>query len=262
MSADVNRPEGLDLLDSIFGSNANEEEPAAEEKVEEVKPKKEKKEKGKEGAYRPEDDFFRESEDVPKKSYKEDRPRDEKPAEKAERKELNIEDMFEFSERSPDPEEKTDTEKTQKQDENPVSENERRGVRPKNPVKPIRKRVSGKAVEQILEGLLRGIPSQNQAERTGQLISVSTGQIIDIQGGTLIIGASPSQANLVLEGNPTISRRHAAIENRSGRFYVRDLGSLNGTRLNGNLLRANEEMELRNGDRIIVSNVTFEFREE
>ncbi|MEO0421051.1 MAG: FHA domain-containing protein [Pseudomonadota bacterium] len=50
----------------------------------------------------------------------------------------------------------------------------------------------------------------------------------------LVMGRAPSCA-LHLD-DPQISRRHAAIEFRRGRWVLRDLGSRNGTRLDGKLI--------------------------
>lgn len=45
-----------------------------------------------------------------------------------------------------------------------------------------------------------------------------------------------------------ISRRHALIEQEGNRFYLTDLGSVNGTKLNGRRLPPNERTPLWNGD--------------
>jgi anti-anti-sigma factor len=52
-------------------------------------------------------------------------------------------------------------------------------------------------------------------------------------------------------GSTSISRFHAAVEQRGGRLYLLDLGSTNGTILNGRTLRG-EEAEVRHGDKIQV----------
>jgi anti-anti-sigma factor len=52
-------------------------------------------------------------------------------------------------------------------------------------------------------------------------------------------------------GSTSISRFHAAVEHREGRLFLRDLGSTNGTILNGRTLR-DEEAEVREGDMIQV----------
>jgi CheY-like chemotaxis protein len=48
--------------------------------------------------------------------------------------------------------------------------------------------------------------------------------------------------------NQGVSRRHAAIIAKDNRIKVKDLGSVNGTRLNGLKLEPNEEYRLRHGD--------------
>lgn len=56
------------------------------------------------------------------------------------------------------------------------------------------------------------------------------------------------------------SRRHAIID-RDGDYYtIVDLGSTNGTRVNGALLPANQPQRLRTGDRIKIGEVEIEFR--
>ncbi len=61
-----------------------------------------------------------------------------------------------------------------------------------------------------------------------------------------IIGASPA-CNIVID-HDTISSRHAAISYREGNFHLRDLGSTNGTFLNG--VRLDREIMLSDGDNI------------
>ena len=53
-------------------------------------------------------------------------------------------------------------------------------------------------------------------------------------------------ADIVI-AEPTMSRAHAAIGFDGERFFVQDLGSTNGTRVNGS---AAEKAELKNGDEV------------
>lgn len=57
-----------------------------------------------------------------------------------------------------------------------------------------------------------------------------------------------------------ISRRHAAITLSGKRLNIRDLGSSNGTSLNGNKLDKHEAHQLRDGDRLRMGNLTFTVR--
>jgi anti-anti-sigma regulatory factor len=55
-------------------------------------------------------------------------------------------------------------------------------------------------------------------------------------------------------GSALVSKRHAALEQRDGKVYLRDLGSTNGTVVNGQILRG-QEQELFDGDQIQVGPV-------
>ena len=50
--------------------------------------------------------------------------------------------------------------------------------------------------------------------------------------------------------NRFVSRRHFQVRFKSDVFYISDLGSTNGTYLNGRKLNPNEEQILRNGDKV------------
>jgi len=54
------------------------------------------------------------------------------------------------------------------------------------------------------------------------------------------------------------SRRHAQIRHANGTYVLTDLGSTNGTRLNGQTIQTRE---LVDGDRITIGTTTLEFRE-
>jgi pSer/pThr/pTyr-binding forkhead associated (FHA) protein len=56
-----------------------------------------------------------------------------------------------------------------------------------------------------------------------------------------------------------VSRRHAHITKGEAGYFVTDLGSSNGTTLNGSSLVANRPYPLRNGDRIKVGLVVLQF---
>ena len=73
------------------------------------------------------------------------------------------------------------------------------------------------------------------------------------EGIRVTIGRGPSCDCLLPEDS--VSRRHAELWRESGRWYVRDLGSRNGTRLNG--MRVLEAVELRPGDRLALGDATY-----
>ncbi|MEI8233760.1 MAG: VanZ family protein [Verrucomicrobiota bacterium] len=78
-------------------------------------------------------------------------------------------------------------------------------------------------------------------------------------GGRLILGRSREEAQLCLK-NTSVSGRHLALTYRSGQFEIEDLGSSNGTRLNGRKLTPMRPALLADGDRIEAGEVLLHFR--
>lgn len=70
--------------------------------------------------------------------------------------------------------------------------------------------------------------------------------------GTKIIGRDPG-CDLVIAGSH-VSRRHAELTIRSGKLWVKDLGSSNGSFVNG---KRNDETALKNGDEVKFDAMTF-----
>ncbi|MCI0370327.1 MAG: FHA domain-containing protein [candidate division NC10 bacterium] len=60
----------------------------------------------------------------------------------------------------------------------------------------------------------------------------------------------------ILLPDTAVSRRHAALDAEGAAFRLRDLGSTNGTLLNGKKIR---ESAVRHGDRFQVGNTTLQF---
>jgi predicted Ser/Thr protein kinase len=62
-------------------------------------------------------------------------------------------------------------------------------------------------------------------------------------------------------GGDRVSRRHAEIIKRGEDYFIRDLGSLNGTHiLNQGRLGRDQLYKLRDGDRVVIGGATLEFR--
>lgn len=72
----------------------------------------------------------------------------------------------------------------------------------------------------------------------------------------LLIGrtdpATGQTPDVDFSADTAVSRRHAEIRNREGTLVVVDLGSTNGTKLNGEDLAPGEERPLADGDEITV----------
>ncbi len=80
------------------------------------------------------------------------------------------------------------------------------------------------------------------------------GSTIIVRRPLLQIGRSLDN-DIVLE-SAEVSRHHARLEYRGEAFHILDLGSTNGTSLNG---RQVSESRLEHGDRIMFGNITLEF---
>ena len=82
------------------------------------------------------------------------------------------------------------------------------------------------------------------------------GQLSPIRQGVTLIGRA-STAGLRLQ-HPSISRKHAEVSRRLERFFIKDLGSQNGTYVNG--VRIEKETELFAGDEIVVGTAQLRLR--
>ncbi len=76
--------------------------------------------------------------------------------------------------------------------------------------------------------------------------------------GECRIGRSHSRANLVLDF-PEVSRVHAIVLREGDRFLLKDLGSVNGTSVEG---RRIQEQLLSTGDSFVISKFSIEFQDQ
>lgn len=87
------------------------------------------------------------------------------------------------------------------------------------------------------------------------------GSLVLPDGARVKVGDSPlvigrlAECDVVLSDD-SVSRRHAEVTRRTGDIYVRDLGSTNGTKVNGAGVR---ERRLLDGDEIRVGSTTLRF---
>src|SRR5687767_3344312 len=72
---------------------------------------------------------------------------------------------------------------------------------------------------------------------------------------SVVIGRS-TDCDVVLY-DPGVSRRHARIFAEGAGFYVEDMGSSNGTKVNGQLIKAKQS--LSDGDAVTLGPVIFNF---
>jgi pSer/pThr/pTyr-binding forkhead associated (FHA) protein len=85
------------------------------------------------------------------------------------------------------------------------------------------------------------------------------GQTFPLAAPEVVIGRDPDATISISEG--TVSWRHAKLEPRGTGWSVTDLGSTNGTAVNGRVLEANREQPLEPGAEVRVGEVTMRFEE-
>lgn len=81
-------------------------------------------------------------------------------------------------------------------------------------------------------------------------VSKPTQQTIKLKPGEYVVGRDPTCDVIILD--PYVSRRHAKISYRNGAWFIEDLGSRNGTFVNGEDIRGKGPVELKTGVEIIV----------
>jgi len=92
-----------------------------------------------------------------------------------------------------------------------------------------------------------------------QIKGTLEGRILILDGpGSWTIGRSAE--NVFVFDDDAISRRHAVVQQiQPGRFYLIDLGSSNGSSVNGH--RVTSSVQLRDGDSIVCGNTTLVFHQ-
>ena len=100
--------------------------------------------------------------------------------------------------------------------------------------------------------------------RLPQAVLIDVGQAISTESLTLPLNKDTLKigrdvGNDIVISRKTISSFHATIAYKDGYFYIEDLRSTNGTRLNDDKLRHNEPVRLKSGDKIDFSIHEFRF---
>jgi Protein of unknown function (DUF3662)/FHA domain len=109
----------------------------------------------------------------------------------------------------------------------------------------------------LMEGEEKVVPTPMPANERAELVvhDEGTTRRVPVDKEILTIGRLPD-CDIVL-GDKGASRRHAQIRTRDGTSTLTDLGSTNGTKLNGQQVQSRA---LEDGDRITVGTTVIEFR--
>src|SRR2546430_15893573 len=104
------------------------------------------------------------------------------------------------------------------------------------------------------------MPREEMASGSGcaALLTFNTGpfagRIVALPSQMVSIGRAPD--NDVVVGDPATSGHHGRVEVRAGSFWISDLGSTNGTLVNGEPVI---EKQLADGDMIAIGQNTLRF---
>jgi sigma-B regulation protein RsbU (phosphoserine phosphatase) len=82
------------------------------------------------------------------------------------------------------------------------------------------------------------------------------GKQYDLETGRSVMGRSPD-CEVVLDV-AAVSRRHAVVTKENDQFFIEDMGSRNGTFVNGQ--RVVDRTPLRNGDQVLICDMLMEFQ--
>lgn len=81
---------------------------------------------------------------------------------------------------------------------------------------------------------------------------------VTLTSASAVLGKSPTKADLVIAGNPAISRAHCRLcAQPDATLTVEDLGSANGTFVNGARIASGRPVTLGAGDRLTLANAEY-----
>ena len=92
------------------------------------------------------------------------------------------------------------------------------------------------------------------------LFRESKGENIKINKSIFVIGRERRNVDYCVSDNSSVGRTHAEIILKNGTFYLVDQKSTNGSYVNGVKVAPLQEVELKNGDKIRLSDEEFIFR--
>lgn len=91
------------------------------------------------------------------------------------------------------------------------------------------------------------------------LIRLNTFDRRDVDKPVFRIGKERSYVDYFVQNNSAVSRLHADIITRESRYYIKDNNSTNRTFVNGVAIPTEQEVEIFDGDEIVLANEPFEF---
>lgn len=91
------------------------------------------------------------------------------------------------------------------------------------------------------------------------LIRVNTYEKVNIDKSVFRIGKEKSYVDYFVMNNNAVSRIHADISTKDDSYFIKDNNSTNHTFVNGTMIPANQNVQIFDGDSIMLANEPFEF---
>lgn len=85
-------------------------------------------------------------------------------------------------------------------------------------------------------------------------VDLGVPRVSDLTGD---ISIGRTEGNDLVLNHPSVSRKHARIEGRNGKWWIVDLKSTNGVKVNGNLIT---EAQINPGDKILIGSVQLDIK--
>lgn len=103
-------------------------------------------------------------------------------------------------------------------------------------------------------------PDRQSVISSGWLERPDTQQKITLDKAETTFGRDGTVCTVAIPNFDGVSRRHAMIVNKDNQYFVMDLGSRNGTYVQGIRLSPNQQTALNDGDTVRFGNATYIFR--
>lgn len=100
--------------------------------------------------------------------------------------------------------------------------------------------------------------SLRKTEEPASLVARKTGETVFLTKFPFYVGSLPAYMDYVIN-EETVSRFHGKFVKKGEEIYLVDLNSTNGTQVNGQVLEVQEQVKLKEGDRVLFADAEFTF---
>jgi hypothetical protein len=117
--------------------------------------------------------------------------------------------------------------------------------------------VAGNHTEMHKQELVEYVLDGRDEDGIRYLLRISGDQMVNPEG--VIIGRNPQDSPYIIN-HADVSRKHARMKVMKNRVFIEDLGSTNGTSVNGQSIDDKGPVSITNGDQIIIGSVVMKLR--